>query len=511
MARLRELIAAADSAGSPKTRAKRAALPLLAARQRIELLADPGSFAELDQLARHDLPGAPSGSAKGPLGDGVVTGTALVDGRTVAVFAQDFAVLGGSMGETHGRKIGKVMNLALKLGCPVISMNDSGGARIQEGVVSLAHYAALGRHNARASGVVPQIALIAGPCAGGAVYSPALMDFTVMLADHAYMFVTGPEVLRAVTGEEISLSALGGAHQNAAESGNVHYVAQDEADAMAWIRGLLSYLPANSQEFPEESPSQPPESELNLNTFLPDSAAAAYDVRNLVRAVVDGDSWFEVHELFAPNIVCGFARIAGQAVGVVANQPQHLAGTLDINASEKAARFVRFCDCFNLPLVTLVDVPGYLPGVAQEQAGMIRRGAKLLYAYAEASVPMITVVTRKAYGGAYAVMGSQHIGADLNFAWPTAEIAVMGEHGAVSVIHAKELAGLGPSAEATARQQLAAQYRAEFMTPYAAAERGYLDAVIEPSQTRERLTVGLKLLRSKRTDQPPRRHGNGPA
>lgn len=503
---------AARSAGSPKARAKRRASGKLDARQRILTLCDPDTFSEFDQLARHEFSSAGS-RVVGPYGDGVITGTAEVDGRPVCVFSQDFTVLGGSLGQTHGRKIIKTMDLALRIGCPVISVNESGGARIQEGVVSLAYYAELGYKNSQASGVVPQVALIAGPCAGGAVYSPALMDFIVMVDGSSYMFVTGPDVLHAVTGERVTPDELGGPAQNAAVSGNAHYVASDEQDALEWIRQLLSYLPSNSASRPPvyQAAAEPDDAAADeLNGIIPDAANRAYDVREVIRRIVDDGELFEIHALFAPNIVCGFARMDGHSIGVVANQPMHLAGALDINASEKAARFVRFCNGFNLPIVTLVDVPGYLPGVAQERNGIIRRGAKLLHAYAEATVPTVTVVLRKAYGGAYAVMASKHLGADVNLAWPTAQIAVMGGESAVGILHRERLGAAGDRATEL-RAELIAEYERNLMTPYAAAERGYVDAVIPPRTTREQLLKALRVLRNKRDVDPPIRvHGNIP-
>ena len=507
-----ELVArrkSALSAGSVTSAEKRRAAGKLSARQRVELLLDPDSLQEFDQLARHR-----TGTGPGPYGDGVITGTGQVDGRTVCVFSQDFTVLGGSMGETHGRKILKAMDQATTLGCPVISINESGGARIQEGVVSLAYYAELGRRNSQASGVVPQIALIAGPCAGGAVYSPALMDFVVMVDASSYMFVTGPDVLRSVTGEQVTVDELGGPRQNSSVSGNCHHVAANESEALRWIQDLLSYLPSNSLSLPPSvassaSPTATAEDDV-LDSVIPDSPRQSYDIHDVISRVVDGGELLEIHAMFARNIVCGFARINGDAVGVVANQPLHLAGALDIDATEKAARFVRFCDAFNLPVITFVDVPGYMPGVDQERDGIIRRGAKLLHAYAEATVPTITVVLRKAYGGAYAVMGSKHLGADFNFAWPTAQIAVMGGEGAVEILHRRTLAEAGDHAEQL-RQELVAAYEREMMSPYAAAERGYVDSVILPSSTRLQVGRALRALRNRpQPETPPRRHGNIP-
>nr|WP_245194855.1 acyl-CoA carboxylase subunit beta [Kitasatospora phosalacinea] len=505
---LRERTGAALRAGSERAVLKHRAAGKMSARERVLWLLDTDSLLETDQLARHGAADAP-----GPYGDGVITGTGTIDGRPVCVFSQDFTVLGGSMGETHGRKILKTMDTAVRLGCPVISINESGGARIQEGVVSLAYYAELGRRNVRASGLVPQIALIAGPCAGGAVYSPALMDVVVMVDRSSYMFVTGPDVLRSVTGEDVTVDELGGARANAAVSGNCHHVARDEAEALEWIQELLSYLPSNAMELPPAVPFTPVPGrtarDLALDTLVPDADNQGYDVREVISAVVDDAELLEIHAQFAPNIVCGLARVEGRPVGVVANQPLHRAGALDIDATEKAARFVRFCDAFNLPVLTFVDVPGYLPGVAQERDGIIRRGAKLLHAYAEATVPKVTVVLRKAYGGAYAVMGSKHLGADCNLAWPTAQIAVMGGEAAVEVLHRRRLAEAGEDAPAV-REALVEEYRRTLMTPYAAAERGYVDAVIEPSSTRAQVGAALRALSTKREAAVGRKHGNIP-
>ncbi|HWC78471.1 MAG TPA: acyl-CoA carboxylase subunit beta [Pseudonocardiaceae bacterium] len=481
------------------------------ARERIALLVDPDSFVETDQLARRPTGGYATTDDQ-PYGDGVVTGHATVDGRPICLFAQDFTVFGGSMGEAFGAKVLKIMDLAMSIGCPVVGINDSGGARIQEGVVSLAYYAELARRNTLASGVVPQISLILGPCAGGAVYSPAMTDFTVMAQGISHMFVTGPEVVRTVTGEQAGADELGGAWTNNSVSGNAHYLAADEADAIAWVQDLLSYLPSNNLDDPPRYPA--PEDTApapELDRMVPDAANAGYDVREVIRRVVDAGELLEIHPLFAPNMLCGFARMAGGTVGVVANQPLHHAGTIDIDASEKAARFVRFCDAFNIPLLTFADVPGYLPGVEQERRGIIRRGAKLLYAYAEATVPTVTVVLRKAYGGGYAVMGSKHLGCDVNLAWPTAQIAVMGAAGAVNLLHRKELAAAspGPAREAL-RAKLVAEYERTLATPYVAAERGYLDAVIRPADTRAHVLDALRVLRTKRQALPAKKHGNIP-
>ncbi|WP_026423401.1 acyl-CoA carboxylase subunit beta [Actinokineospora inagensis] len=483
----------------------------LTARERIELLLDPGSFTELDEFARHRCTDFGMADNR-PYGDGVVTGYGTVDGRQVCVFAQDFTTLGGSMGEAFGLKVLKVMDLALSIGCPVIGINDSGGARIQEGVVSLAHYAELGMRNVRASGVIPQISLLMGPCAGGAVYSPAITDFTVMVDGTSYMFVTGPEVVSAVTGEQTTLDELGGPAVNSEVSGNAHYVGHDEQDAVGWVQTLLGYLPSNNLDpapvYAAPHGPEPTERDLRLDSLIPDAENQGYDVTEAIRAVVDDGDYLEVQPEYARNIITALGRVDGHSVGVVANNPLVNAGALDIACSEKAARFVRFCDAFNIPLITFADVPGYLPGVAQERNGIVRHGAKLIYAYAEATVPKITVVLRKAYGGGYAVMGSKHLGADVNLAWPTAEIAVMGAVGAVQILHRKALQG------AEDRQALAArlvdEYQRTFSNPYAAAERGYVDRVIQPARTRLEVSTALRLLRNKRTVVPTRKHGNIP-
>ncbi|MGQ4384823.1 acyl-CoA carboxylase subunit beta [Streptomyces sp. SAS_270] len=475
------------------------------ARERIERLLDKGSFTETGLFVR----ARPTGDgARRPYGDGVVSGYGTVDGRPVCVFAQDSTVFGGSMGEAFGEKTVALMDLALKTGCPVVGLNDSGGARIQEGVTSLALYAELVRRNVQASGVIPQISVILGPCAGGAAYSPAITDFTVMVDRASHMFVTGPDVIESVTGERTTAEELGGARTSTAVNGNAHFLAADEEDALDTVRELLSYLPANNLERPPEyAPSPAPAGEL-LDELVPDRPGQAYDMRDILRAVVDDGELLDVQELFAPNIICALARVEGRSVGVVANQPLHAAGVLDIDASEKAARFVRFCDAFGIPLLTFADVPGYLSGVSQERAGIIRRGAKLLYAYAEATVPKVTVVVRKAYGGGYAVMGSKHLGADVNLAWPTARIAVMGAEGAVSVLHRRELAA-ADDPEAL-RVRLVAAYEDTHGTPYLAAERGYVDAVIAPHDTRAHICRALRALRGKRAPMPQRRHGNIP-
>lgn len=477
----------------------------LGARERIERLLDAGSFAETGGFVRARAVGD---GARRPYGDGVVTGYGTVDGRPVCVFAQDSTVFGGSMGEAFGEKTVALMELALKTGCPVVGLNDSGGARIQEGVNSLALYAELVRRNVKASGVIPQISVVLGPCAGGAAYSPAITDFTVMVDGASHMFVTGPDVIEAVTGERTTAEDLGGARTSNSVNGNAHFLAADEEDALDTVRDLLSYLPANNLDRPPEYAPGAVADGTPLDEIVPDRLGQAYDMRDILRAVVDDGELLHVQELFAPNIICALARVEGASVGVVANQPLHSAGVLDIDASEKAARFVRFCDAFGIPLLTFADVPGYLSGVRQERGGIIRRGAKLLYAYAEATVPKVTVVVRKAYGGGYAVMGSKHLGADLNLAWPTARIAVMGAEGAVGVLHRRELAA-ADDPEAL-RADLVATYESTHGTPYPAAERGYVDDVIAPRDTRVHVARALRALRGKRAPMPERRHGNIP-
>jgi propionyl-CoA carboxylase beta chain len=447
-----------------------------------------------------------------PYGDGVVTGYGTIDGRQVALFSQDFTVMGGSLGEVFGEKIVKVMDFALKAGIPLIGINDSGGARIQEGVTSLGLYGEIFRRNARSSGVIPQISLILGPCAGGAVYSPAMTDFTIMVEGTSHMFITGPEIIKAVTGEDVEMEELGGARTHNTKTGNSHYHAANELDAIDFVKNLLSFMPSNNRErapiFPTTGINEIHASDLALNTIIPDSPNQPYDMKTVIKAIFDEGEFLEIQETFAPNMIIGFGRIEGHAIGVVANQPLQLAGTLDIDASEKAARFVRTCDAFNIPILTLVDVPGFLPGTDQEWNGIIRRGAKLLYAYGEATVPMVTLITRKAYGGAYDVMGSKHLGADVNFAWPTAQIAVMGAQGAVNLLYRRELAGASdPDA---LRKQLMSEYDDTLANPYLAAERGFIDAVIDPAQTRLSITKALRALRNKRVELPPRKHGNIP-
>jgi propionyl-CoA carboxylase beta chain len=515
--RLRE--EAAMHAGSARAVEKRHAQGRKTARERVEALLDEGSFVELDQFARHRTRNFGLEGHR-PYGDGVVTGHGTIDGRQVCVFAQDFTVFGGSLGEVFGEKIVKVMDLATKIGCPVIGINDSGGARIQEGVVSLGLYGEIFLRNVHASGVVPQISLVMGPCAGGAVYSPAITDFTVMVDGTSHMFITGPDVIRTVTGEEVGFEELGGARTHNTRSGNAHYLAADEDDALDYVRTLLSHLPSNNLSDPPVVPVEADaaallevtDADLELDTLVPDSANHPYDMHTVLEHVLDDGEFLEVQALFAPNILVGFGRVEGRPVGVVANQPQHFAGTLDIDASEKAARFVRTCDAFNVPVLTFVDVPGFLPGTDQEWNGIIRRGAKLIYAYAEATVPKVTVITRKAYGGAYDVMGSKHLGADVNLAWPTAQIAVMGAQGAVNILHRHELAQVaddGGDVEAE-RRRLIEDYEDTLVNPYIAAERGYVDAVIAPSRTRVEIVRALRLLRTKRQTLPPKKHGNIP-
>ncbi len=483
----------------------------LTARERLDLLLDPGSFREIDPFVVQRARDFGMDRADNQyVGDSVVTGWGTINGRLVYVFSQDFTVIGGSLSEVHAEKVVKIMDMAMKVGAPVIGLNDSGGARIQEGVVSLGGYADIFLRNTLASGVIPQISAIMGPCAGGAVYSPALTDFIFMVKNTSYMFVTGPDVVKAVTQEDVSFEDLGGASVHSALSGVCHVTSDNEPDCFFLIRELLSYLPQNNMEDPpfSKSADDPLRTDERLNTIIPDSPNKPYDIKEVIRMVVDDGRFFEIHELFAANIVVGFARLGGHSVGIVANQPGVLAGVLDIDASEKAARFIRFCDSFNVPIVTFVDVPGFMPGTRQEHGGIIRAGAKLLYAYCETTVPKITVITRKAYGGAYDVMSSKHIRGDLNLAWPTAEIAVMGPDGAVNIIFRRELAD---AADPVARKaELVAMYREKFANPYVAASRGYIDDVIMPSETRPRLINALEMLQNKRDSNPPKKHGNIP-
>jgi propionyl-CoA carboxylase beta chain len=497
-------------AGSQRAIDKQHAKGKMTARERIAALLDEGSFVELDALARHRAHDFDMQRSR-PYGDGVVTGYGTVHGRPICVFSQDFTVFGGSLGEVLGEKICKVMDLAMKTGCPVVGINDSGGARIQEGVVALGLYAEIFYRNVMASGVVPQISLVMGPCAGGAVYSPAITDFTIMVDQTSHMFITGPDVIKTVTGEDVTMEDLGGARTHNTKSGVAHFMSADEPEALELTRALLSFLPSNNMETAPSYDGQDLDAltpDDFLDTFVPDSSNQPYDITTVIEHVVDDGEFLQSHALFAPNIVCGFARIDGHSVGIVANQPMHFAGTLDIDSSEKAARFVRTCDAFNVPVLTFVDVPGFLPGTAQEWNGIIRRGAKLLYAYAEATVPKVTVITRKAYGGAYDVMGSKHLRADVNLAWPTAEIAVMGAQGAVNILHRRSLVDVADAEEK--RAELVADYEDHFANPYIAAERGYIDAVIKPSATRREVIRALRLLRSKRESLPPKKHGNIP-
>ncbi|AJC73757.1 methylmalonyl-CoA carboxyltransferase [Pseudothermotoga hypogea DSM 11164 = NBRC 106472] len=480
----------------------------LTARERLALLLDEGSFMEIDKFVKHRATTFGLDKEELPC-DGVVTGIGKINGRLVAVFSQDFTVMGGSLGEMHAKKIMKLMDLAMELGIPLIGINDSGGARIQEGVDSLFGYGGIFYRNTLASGVIPQITLIAGPCAGGAVYSPAITDFVVMIDKTAKMFITGPNVIKAVTGEDISQEDLGGAYVHNSKSGNAHFLASNEEEAIQIIKKLLSYIPQNNLEEPDFVPGNYSLSmSEEINNIVPVEPTKSYDVRKVIEMVVDEDSFFEVHKNYARNIVVGFARIAGTSVGIVANQPSVLAGSLDIDSSDKAARFIRFLDCFNIPIVTFVDTPGYLPGVQQEHGGIIRHGAKLLFAYSEATVPKITVILRKAYGGAYIAMGSKHLGADLVAAWPTAEIAVMGPDGAANIIFRKEIE-TAPNPEEK-RKELVQQYREMFANPYVAASRGYIDAVIEPVKTREWIAQALEICRTKVQSLPKKKHDNIP-
>jgi acetyl-CoA carboxylase carboxyltransferase component len=496
-------------AGGAEAERKQHARGKLTARERLELLLDRGSFVETDAMVRHRAHGFGLDSNR-PYGDGVVTGWGTIDGRKVFVYSQDFTVFGGSLGEAMSEKICKIMDLALATGAPIIGINDSGGARIQEGASSLAGYGYIFDRNVRSSGVVPQISLIMGPCAGGAVYSPAVTDFVYMVKETSHMFITGPDVIKTVTGEDVSFEELGGAMTHASRSGVASFVAEDEEDCLGQVRFLLSFLPSNNLEDPPAyAPVDDPERRSDrLTDIVPDSHREPYDMKEVIREVVDDGEFYEVFPYWAMNIVIGFARLDGRAVAIVANQPKILAGTLDIDASEKGARFIRFVDAFNIPLVSFVDVPGFLPGTAQEYGGIIRHGAKLLYAFTEATVPKVTVITRKAYGGAYVVMNSKHIRADVSFAWPTAEIAVMGSEGAVNIIMRREIEA-AEDKEAR-RRELIEDYETRFSTPYIAAERGYVDEVIEPAETRGRLIKALRMLSTKRETVPPRKHGNIP-
>ncbi|HYK39382.1 MAG TPA: acyl-CoA carboxylase subunit beta [Candidatus Eremiobacteraceae bacterium] len=501
----------AEAGGGAERREREHKAGKLTARERINLLLDEGTFEELDKFVRHQCTDFGMEEQR-PSGDGFVTGFGRIEGRLVYAFAQDFTVFGGSLSESNAQKICKIMDLAMRSGAPVIGLNDSGGARIQEGVRSLAGYADIFLRNTLASGVVPQISAIMGPCAGGAVYSPAITDFIFMTRENSYMFVTGPDVIKTVTHEEVTKQELGGAMTHNEKSGVAHFVSRDDADCCAMIRELLSFLPSNNMEDPprratSDSPSRREES---LNSLVPDDPLKPYDIKDAVHAIVDEGYFFEVHEHFARNLVVGFARLGGRPVGIVANQPAFLAGVLDINASVKGARFVRFCDAFNIPLVTFEDVPGFLPGTQQEFGGIIRHGAKLLFAFAEATVPKVTVITRKAYGGAYCVMSSKHIRTDANFAWPTAEIAVMGPEGAVNIVYKRELDKVAESEREKLRQEKIAEFRERFANPFIAAERGYIDAIIEPADTRARIITSLKALENKKDTNPRKKHGNIP-
>jgi propionyl-CoA carboxylase beta chain len=510
-ARFHEAVTASGEAAIEKQHAK----GKLTARERIELLLDHGSFVEFDEFVRHRTH-AFGMEAKRPYGDAVVTGVGTIHGRNVAVFSQDFTIFGGSLGEVAGEKIIKVMDHALKTGVPMIGILDSGGARIQEGVVALGKYGEIFRRNTAASGVIPQISIVMGPAAGGAVYSPALTDFVIMVDKSSHMFVTGPDVIKTVTGEDVGFEELGGALTHNKISGVSHYLASDEEDALDYARTLIGYLPQNNlaelPTFQAEPELEITDADRRLNTVIPDSPNQPYDVKTIIEGIVDDGEFLEIQPLFAPNIVIGFARVEGRSVGIVANQPSAMAGTLNIDAGEKASRFVRFCDAFSIPILTLVDVPGYLPGTDQEWTGVIRRGAKLLYAYAEATVPLVTIITRKAYGGAYIVMGSKQLGADINLAWPTAEIAVMGGQGAVNILYRGEIKRAEEAGEdvAAVRTKLANEYTYNVASPFLAAERGELDGVIEPAATRVSVIKALRALRTKRATLPPKKHGNIP-
>ncbi len=508
---LKRLEAEAEAGGGPERRAREHKAGKLTARERVDLLLDEGTFEELDKFVRHRSNDFGMDEQR-PAGDGFVTGYGRIGGRLTYVFAQDFTVFGGSLSESNALKICKVMDLAMRVGAPIIGLNDSGGARIQEGVMSLAGYADIFLRNTLASGVIPQISAVMGACAGGAVYSPAITDFIFMTRDTSYMFVTGPDVIKTVTHEEVSKHELGGAMTHNATSGVAHFVARDDRDCLAMIRELMGFLPANNLEDPPRRASSDPadRADASLDRLVPEDPMQPYDIKDAILTIMDEGDFFEVHEHFAKNIVVGFARLDGRPVGIVANQPAVLAGCLDINASVKGARFVRFCDAFNIPLITFEDVPGFLPGTQQEFGGIIKHGAKLLFAFAEATVPKITVITRKAYGGAYCVMASKHIRTDANFAWPTAEIAVMGPEGAVNIVYKRELDRAPESGRDRLRKEKVAEFRERFANPYVAAERGYIDAVIQPSQTRAKLIITLRALENKRDTNPRKKHGNIP-
>jgi len=508
---LRRRNAEAEEGGGAERRERQHKEGKLSARERVDLLLDEGSFEELDKFVRHHCSDFGIEEQR-PAGDGFITGYGRIDGRLVYVFAQDFTVFGGSLSEANASKITKIMDLAMRQGAPVIGLNDSGGARIQEGVMSLAGYADIFLRNTLASGVVPQISAIMGPCAGGAVYSPAITDFIFMTRDSSYMFVTGPDVIKTVTHEEVTKQELGGAMTHNEKSGVAHFVSRDDAECLAMIRELFSYLPSNNLEDPPRRATNDPwdRASTALNALVPEDPQKPYDIKDAIHEIVDEGEFFEVHEHFAKNLVVGFARLEGRPVGIVANQPAFLAGVLDINSSMKAARFVRFCDAFNIPLITFEDVPGFLPGTQQEFGGIIKHGAKLLFAFAEATVPKITVITRKAYGGAYCVMASKHIRTDINFAWPTAEIAVMGPEGAVNIVYKRELDRAPENDREKLRREKTDDLRERFANPYVAAERGYIDAIIEPSQTRAKLITALHSLETKRDTNPKKKHGNIP-
>jgi acetyl-CoA carboxylase carboxyltransferase component len=507
--KLRELRREAELGGGQKRIDRQHAKGKLTARERLDLLLDEGSFKELDMFVTHRCTDFGMEESR-PLGDSVVTGWGTIDGRLVYVFAQDFTVFGGSVSKVHGEKICKVMDLAMKNGAPLIGVNDSGGARIQEGVDSLWAYGEIFTRNTLASGVIPQISVIMGPCAGGAVYSPAITDFIFMVQETSHMFITGPQVIRAVTGEEVTQEALGGAEAHSVKSGVAHFMGADEPQTLAMVRRLLSFLPPNNMEDPPWLKPTDDRGRVDerLDTLVPDDPTQPYDMKEIIMRVMDDGDFMEVHQHYATNLIVGFARMDGQPVGIVAQQPKVLAGVVDINAADKGARFIRFCDCFNIPLVTFCDTPGFMPGVAQEHGGIIRHGAKMLYAYAEATVPKVAVITRKAYGGAYIVMSSKHLRGDINYAWPSAEIAVMGPEGAVNIISRQEIQEAeDPEAK---RSELLEDYRDKFANPYVAASRGYIDDVIEPHETRPRVISALEMLQNKRDTNPPKKHGNIP-
>ena len=508
---LRRLSAEAEAGGGAERREREHKAGKLTARERIELLLDEGTFEELDKFVRHRCVDFGMQDQR-PAGDGFVTGFGKIDGRLVYVFAQDFTVFGGSLSETNALKICKIMDLAMRAGAPLIGLNDSGGARIQEGVASLAGYAEIFLRNTLASGVIPQISAIMGPCAGGAVYSPAITDFIFMTRETSYMFVTGPDVIKTVTHEEVTKQELGGAMTHNTTSGVAHFVSADDADCLAMIRELMGFLPSNNLEDPPRRAASDPADRRDeaLNALVPEDAQKPYDIKDAIQSIIDDGYFFEVHEHFAKNLVVGFARLDGRPVGIVANQPAFLAGVLDINASIKGARFVRFCDAFSIPLITFEDVPGFLPGTQQEFGGIIKHGAKLLFAFAEATVPKITVITRKAYGGAYCVMASKHIRTDANFAWPSAEIAVMGPESAVNIVYKRELEKAPEAERETLRQEKIAEFRDRFANPFVAAERGYIDAVIEPAETRSKIITALRSLEGKKDANPKKKHGNIP-